>query len=243
MKSLVKSGAQLISQFIPSVAIPIACGPLVGHKFILHAMEGKSGGASVYAGMFEREQTAAFCSTVKIGGVVFDVGANVGYYALLSSTLVGESGRVVAFEPVVRNIHYLHRHVKLNRLRNVTILPTACSDATGATLFSAGRNSAEGHLTQGSEDILSNPVVTVSVDDFVSATRLSPNVLKIDVEGAEHLVLKGASATLEHAKPAVFLSTHSDDLRHQCLEYLAQRGYTHTILSFDRNNPYEFLCT
>lgn len=238
-----RSAVRIASKLMPRVAYPIILGPLTGRRFILHALAGESGGVSVYVGRFEREQTAAFATAVKNGCVVFDVGANVGYYTLLSSSLVGESGRVVAFEPAVRNIHYLHRHVKLNGLRNVTILPAACSDATGATSFSAGRNSAEGHLTQGSDDALSGPVVTVSIDDFVCATRLSPNVLKIDVEGAEHLVLKGASATLEHAKPAVFLSTHSDDLRHQCLTYLAQRGYTHEILSLDRNNPSEFFCT
>jgi FkbM family methyltransferase len=173
----------------------------------------------------------------------FDIGANVGYYTLLSSSLVGESGKVVAFEPWARNIQYLYRHIELNRLANVAVLPAACSDSTGIALFSAGRNSAEVHLTQRTDCEVAGPVVTVSVDDFVTATGLLPDVMKIDVEGAEHLVLKGARATLAKAKPTVFLSTHSEHLREQCLAYLAQHGYRHRIISVDKEDPFEFVCT
>ena len=77
----------------------------------------------VLGGTYEPEQTRAFEELVKPGDTVLDVGAHVGYYTLLSSVLVGASGRVFAFEPNPRNYHYLDQHVYLNRCRNVTTVP------------------------------------------------------------------------------------------------------------------------
>jgi hypothetical protein len=63
----------------------------------------------------------------------------------------------------------------------------------------------------------------------------------VDVEGAEYFVLKGAQVTLKESKPCVFLSTHSAELRENCLKYLAGFGYKIEILSQDKEDPTEFL--
>ena len=89
-------------------------GPLKGAKFILGTLSGSGGGASVYFGMTEPEQTSAFVATLKNGQVFFDVGANVGYCTILGSRIVGSRGRVLAFEPAIRNVTYLYRHSILN---------------------------------------------------------------------------------------------------------------------------------
>ncbi|MEX1027483.1 MAG: FkbM family methyltransferase, partial [Candidatus Paceibacterota bacterium] len=60
---------------------------------------------------------------------MFDIGANVGYYTLLASKLVGRAGTVVALEPAVRNLTFLYRHVALNKADNVRVLPLACADS------------------------------------------------------------------------------------------------------------------
>jgi FkbM family methyltransferase len=73
---------------------------------------------------------------------VFDMGANVGCYTILASRLVGATGRVAAFEPLVRNLSYLHRHKELNRAENVQIVPFAVSNRSGVAKCSAGNVSA-----------------------------------------------------------------------------------------------------
>jgi FkbM family methyltransferase len=196
--------------------------------------------------MSEPEQTSAFVGALKPGQVLFDIGANVGYYTILGSRIVGPKGKVFAFEPVIRNVVHLYQHTVLNKARNVTIISAACSDALSLTMFSAGPNFAMGHMTNDSGletgvNEAAYPVPTVTVDGMVELLGVSPDVIKIDVEGAELSVLKGAKATLRKAKPTVFLSTHSDVLRSTCLEYLKGLGYTYEVLSRDKNAPSEFL--
>lgn len=235
-------GKIVFGKLLPKVSYPVVCGPLRGARFILGALAGECGGASVYFDKVEPEQTGTFVRMVKKGHVVFDIGANAGYYTVLSARLAGPQGRVIAFEPAVRNLAYLYRHVTLNRLTNVTIVPAACSHAMALAFFSQGPNCATGHLGAENER-QGDPVVTVSVDDVAQQLDLLPDIVKIDVEGAEMNVLQGMQATLQKAKPAVLLSVHSEALRHQCLEYLKAFGYTSSALDWKNTDPKEFLLT
>jgi len=227
---------------LPKIAYPVIVGPLRGAKFILGALAGKGGGATVYFNMLETEQTSAFAAVLKKEQVFFDVGANVGLYSILGSRLVGAGGKVIAFEPVVKNLAYLYRHTVLNRSQNVSIISAACSDTVSLSAFAAGPTSAEGHLLNGktsADDFFLVP--TLTVDAVAQKLGLMPDVIKIDVEGAELAVLLGARSTLQQGKPKIFLSTHSDELRLSCLNYLAGLGYAAEVLSLDKDNPSEFL--
>ena len=247
MNNLIRVCARIVfGKLLPRLAYPVIQGPLKGAKFILGTLSGDGGGATVYFNMTEPEQTSAFVDTLKIGQVFFDIGANVGYYTVLGARIVGLHGKVFAFEPVIRNLAYLYQHTVLNKASNVTIISAACSDTLSLTIFSAGLNFATGHMTQNihlDDDAngLLFPVPTVTVDAIVQQLGVSPDVIKIDVEGAEHSVLRGAQATLHKAKPKIFLSTHSDILRSICLEYLKGFGYTCKGLSKNNNTPSEFL--
>jgi FkbM family methyltransferase len=83
-------------------------------------------------------------AALRPGNVFFDIGANVGYYSLLGARLVGPRGRVVALEPVVRNVAFLHRHIVLNKAGNVDrsgrVLGSHCSlrSLTGTTMRPGG---------------------------------------------------------------------------------------------------------
>ncbi|MDP2885470.1 MAG: FkbM family methyltransferase [Ignavibacteria bacterium] len=244
---MIRAGARIVfGKLLPRFAYPVIRGPLKGARFILGTSSGEGGGATVYFNMSEPEQTSALIDTLKNGQVFFDIGANVGYYTILGSRIVGSQGKVFAFEPVIRNLAYLYRHTVLNKASNVTIISAACSDTSSLTIFSAGPNFATGHITNNirletgaSEPAF--PVPTVTVDAIVQLLGVSPDVIKIDVEGAEFSVLRGAQATLRKAKSKIFLSTHSDMLRSTCLEYLRGLGYTYEVLSQDKNTPSEFL--
>jgi FkbM family methyltransferase len=207
------------------MAVPILQGPLKRKRWIA--------GSSIHGcwlGSYEYEKQKVFIKRVKPGDVVFDIGANVGFYTLLASVLVGNEGKVIAFEPLPRNLVYLNRHMKMNHCPNVTIYQYAVSDNTGEACFNASSNPSMGHLSEGGEI----KVKTVALDELILLRDISPpEVLKIDVEGAEDRVLKGAEHTINRHKPIIFLSTHSPKVHHSCCERLKTLKYN--LLALDHN--------
>ena len=135
---------------------------------------------------------------------------------------VGPAGRVVAFEPLPRNLAYLRKHVELNKLGNVDIVEMAVSDGAGTATFDTAGDSYTGRLSNGG----TLSVGTVSLDELVEAGAASvPDVIKIDVEGAEAAVLSGAQRLLRRSRPVVFLATHGDAVRDRCWAKLRELDY------------------
>jgi len=193
--------------------LPILRGPLKGKRWLLATR------LNFFLGTYEPEQTAAFLETVNAGDVVYDIGAHCGYYALLASGLVGQ-GMVFAFEPSPGNVRQLRFHCEANQCANVTILETAISDYSGNARFDNQAGSGVGHLS--ATGAIEVPVTTL---DALVARLPLPTVIKIDVEGEEVAVLEGARQVIAKTKPAIFLSTHGDDLRERCLRFLQEFGY------------------
>ncbi len=240
----------IFGKILPKFPYPVLCGPLRGMRFVLGSAAGKGGGGSVYFNMVERGKTRAFSNILGAGSVVFDIGANVGYYTLLSSKLVGKEGMVLAFEPLVRNLFYLYRHVVLNRVENVLIIPMACSNRLDIANFSMGENCAAGHLegnTMAGETRWGMNrmtfLSTVTVDHVVKHTGIAPDVLKIDVEGAEFEVLQGAYHTLMEKKPVILFAVHSSELLLACTDYLKGIGYVVKTVCGDDEGDMELLAT
>ncbi len=194
--------------------LPILKGPLKGKRWLLATR------INFFLGTYEPEQTDAFVQTVRPGAVVYDIGAHYGYYSLLASQIVGASGQVVAVEPSPRNLLVLRQHIALNGCANVTLVESAVGNHEGEARFDnragsgVGRLSAEGPLT-----------VQLTTMDALARNYPKPDVLKIDVEGAEEAVLWGGRRVLESAKPAIFLSTHGSHLLENCRRTLREFGY------------------
>jgi len=193
-------------------------GPMRGTRWA-PASGGKV--ARLLCGTYEREQTQKFCDVLAEGDILFDVGASVGYYTLLSAKFVGLRGHVVAFEPDPKNIAYLRRHVKANQLSNVSIHEMAVADQEGTARFEFGTGTGTGRLSSGGS--LSVPVT--SLDKFSAEHNLRPTHIKIDVEGAETQVLKGARELLSETHPTIFLSTHGSDVHETCCRLLRELNY------------------
>lgn len=145
------------------------------------------------------EEYRAFKADIAPGDVVFDVGANLGAYSLLFAQWTGPGGHVYAFEPAPEARRGLERHVQLNRVQDrLTVRPEAVSAADGTVQFLAsgprGDNRIAGGAAHGSNRRID--VTTTSIDAFCAAHRVNPTLIKIDVEGAELDVLKGARATI-----------------------------------------------
>ena len=202
--------------FVPGwVRLRVMQGPLAGAKWI------KGSGVNGYwLGSYEAQKQKAFADMLKPGWVVYDLGANAGFYTLIASRRVGESGRVVAFEPAPKNIANLKKHIKINRAKNAAVEAVAVSDTNEEVKFDVYAGGAVGKIS-----VTGIPVRAVRLDDFIREERLPPpDLMKIDVEGAEAAVLRGAENTLKEFKPVLFLATHSNSLRKECLEFLAALG-------------------
>jgi len=173
-------------------------------------------------GSYEPERTEAFINTVKNGHIVYDIGAHMGYYTLIASRLVGPLGKVFAFEPHPYNLRILRRHLELNGLTNCVIIPAAVSDQTGKARFSFGTGTGTGHLADSGEI----EVETVRIDDLMARGELlPPNVIKIDVEGAEIKVLNGAYNTIRTYRPFIFMEIHDTSLLEVSDDLLLPLGY------------------
>jgi FkbM family methyltransferase len=191
----------------------------------------------VVGGSYEPDLTALFVRMIRPGSVIFDIGAHIGYYSLLASTLSGPRGRVVAFEPDPRNLRFLRQHIRMNRLATVDVLPVAAADRQGEAAFEFGTGSGTGRLASHGD----LRVTTTTVDAVAADRGLAPGFLKVDVEGAEARLLEGATETLRSARPVVFLSTHGASVHAASLEILRSADYRFDRIGADPENS-EILC-
>ncbi|HWJ57752.1 MAG TPA: FkbM family methyltransferase [Vicinamibacterales bacterium] len=156
------------------------------------------------------EEYAALRAAVRPGATVIDVGANVGAYTLLFATWAGPDGRVFAFEPATASRTGLVRHLALNGLAGrVTVRSEAVSDGGGTRPFiDAGTHGDNRIVPAGTNG--ASVVPAVSLDDFCADLAPPPDVIKIDVEGAELAVLRGARRTIaaRGASLALFVELH-----------------------------------
>jgi FkbM family methyltransferase len=156
------------------------------------------------------EEYAAFRAAVAPGATVFDVGANLGAYTLLFAQWTGPSGKVVAFEPAPASVAGLRTLVALNDLRDrVEIVEAAVCAAVGTARFASDGSSGANALVDAAHQgrgVISVP--TTSLDAFCDAQALRPDVIKIDVEGEELEVLRGARRTLSIPSVQAFIELH-----------------------------------
>jgi len=205
----------------PKTVLPILRGRMRGMRWV------KGAGAHGYwLGSYEHDKRLAIEDGVKKGSVFYDIGANVGYYSLMAAKLSEPDGQVVAFEPLPRNVAYIHRHVALNKLQQrITVIEAAVSDHCGTAFFDPDISTSKGHVAHEGQ----LEVRLVCIDELVRAGEIPlPDVMKIDVEGAEAEVLRGALQTLQACHPLLYLDTHQREAHEQTVEILKSLGYTIT---------------
>jgi FkbM family methyltransferase len=227
-RTLLGKVIRLPFKILPAGAVVrVLRGPARGKRWIADASA-----HGFWLGYWELENQRRFASRLRPGDVIYDIGAHVGLYTLLSASRVGPKGHVYAFEPFPRNAEYLRRHIELNRLSNCTAVEAAVSDVTGQQYFNPTDHDSAGHLSKSGRVT----VQTLSLDEFVSGPRggRPPNAIKINAEGAEMEVLTGGRRTIMEFAPIIFLSTHSEDLNRDCCEFLLSAGYSIERLASDK---------
>jgi len=156
---------------------------------------------------YEPDVWRALLAELRAGDTFVDVGAFIGLYTVGVALRLSGSGRVVAFEPDGRNFSLLQEHVRLNALEGqVELRQAAVSDKDGRACFLAN-GSAEARLVSDSRDTTTVEVVTL--DRIFAGKRV--DILKVDVEGYEEMVLRGAATLLSESalRPrAVFVEVH-----------------------------------
>ena len=224
-KTIFGRALRLPLQLIPSdTLLPILQGRLRGKTWIAG-----SSNHGCWLGSYEYSKQRIFSAAVRQGDCVFDLGANVGFYSLLASVLVGEGGKVFCFEPVLRNLEFLRRHLELNGIMNCSVWDVAVGRSEGTASFDAGRNQSMGRLTVEGQNAYR--VRTVGLDQLVASDKLPPpNLIKCDIEGGEYDALVGASNVLAKHGPTIFLATHGDKIHQECCRFLADLDYRLTSL-------------
>lgn len=189
-------------------------------------------------GIHEPHNTKVLESVLQPGDFFLDVGAHIGYFSAIASRLVGPSGRVLAIEPLPFILAYLIDVILKNHLENVTILSCALADNHTLTSLSmpVGATSCTS-LRDGLEKTVSvrkAPVLTARLDRIVPLEFWKKlKLVKIDVEGAEHLVLKGATDLLQHWQPPYLICEVTDQWlkemgssAQELITFLETFGYT-----------------
>jgi FkbM family methyltransferase len=192
-------------------------------------------------GGYEQHFADLFRLLVKSGDRCVDVGANVGVHTVRLARLAGPAGRVIAIEPDPDLARRATRNLQLNGLANVRLVNAAASDRAGEmSLYRPGpadTNRARasllphGYLTG---DALTVPVVTV--DEVCGGERVA--LIKIDVEGHEAAVVRGAARTIERDAPAVIFEYAAEllgDDPQPAFGWLTERGYAMFAVCADRH--------
>jgi len=207
--------------------VSIKSGPLRHRKWIFGA-----GLHGCWLGTYELEKQKYLSTRLRPGMIFYDIGANVGFYTLLAAELVGNGGKVYAFEPLPENLAFLRKHVEMNCYTNVEIFDCAVLNYQGQALM----RTEKGPSMASVSDDGSLMVQVCSLDEVVDRGIIDPaDAVKVDVEGAELQVLEGGARFFTKYQPLIFLATHSEEVHQACCKLLDEYGYA--LESIERGKP------
>jgi FkbM family methyltransferase len=237
---------KLTSSFMPPdsriwVNVPAAFGKelalYLDPRFEMHYATGK----------YELPVQQALSAHVHPGAVVYDVGAHIGIVSMFCSQLVGPTGHIFAFEADPENAKHIETHLRRNRLSTISVVPCAVWSSERQLRFaraSAQSSRNQGRVRAESTDLDDDTIVVeaTTLDNFMQ-THLSPTLIKIDVEGGEAEVLRGAEKIFSRSTPVVLCEVHDKQAENDVRRWLADRRYSLQWLESSGAFPRHFLAT
>jgi len=170
-------------------------------KMLVYPLKG-----AIYEDLFLYKKREPLCTdylmhsgVIKEGDAVLDIGANIGYYVLIESQLVGEKGKVYAVEPVRSNFELLEKNVQLNNLKNVSTFQFAFGEKDAKSeIYVTDKSNlcAMNRDAVGGKILFTQEVPMLTVDTFFK-DKAPPDFIRMDVEGYEYQVVKGMAKTLK----------------------------------------------
>jgi FkbM family methyltransferase len=184
----------------------------------------------LFLGGFENKELEIFQSSLDKGSILVDAGANIGLYSIIGSRIVGTTGKVYAFEPSKVTFNLFLKNIELNKINNIIPINMGLGDKTGESLFLSQdlkTGDGEKYISKNgngrsdnneSEGVPFSEVITLdTLDNFQRKNDIKKvDFLKIDVEGYEYYVLKGAENLIRNNPQIIILF--------ECAEHLARRA-------------------
>tara|TARA_R110002096_G_scaffold285073_13_gene478920 strand:+ start:1079 stop:1909 length:831 start_codon:yes stop_codon:yes gene_type:complete len=205
-------------------------GPADGLNYPIQLPQDKQ----IWIGTYEQEFSERLAALIQPGYTCYDIGGYRGYFSGVMSRQGAST--VHTFEPFPENITQINKMVELNPSSKILVHQMALADQTGETEFVVMPESSMGKLGNSNfdsgDDSTEKIQVTIgTIDALIDNGSIAPaNLLKIDVEGAEAMVLKGGQNMIEKFKPLFLIEVHSRKLCKECVEFLAPLGYSFSIL-------------
>lgn len=180
-------------------------------------------------GVYEYWKTKLFFKIVKENMVCVDVGVNKGYYSLLFAKLMKDKGKVLSFEPDPENCYWFRRSILANKYKCIKLYPYALSDKEGTSVFYRGKKSGSGSFFPSKDTTGEILVVkTRRLDNVLKDEGINKvDIIKIDVQGADLLVLKGAERTLksENVRLVMDVDVKTSEERVELFNFLRSCGF------------------
>ncbi len=232
----------LINQFLNNQKFlhTINAGPARGLNYPVCLPDDKL----VWTGTYEVDFSNALAKAVSIGDVCYDIGGFRGFFSGVLASAGAQ--KVYIFEPLPDNCQQIKAVINANpNLSSMNLLDIAVGEQAGEAEFLVMPEASMGKLASSSfqpnaQEHNKISVRIETIDELVQSGQLEkPNLIKIDVEGAEIFVLRGAVNTLRQYKPKLFIEIHSRELARECCFLLTDCGYTVKVL--ETNQPPDFL--
>lgn len=162
------------------------------------------------------------------GDYVIDAGAGVGEYTIAASVTIGRSGKILAVEANSQPFRYLKKNASMNPFKNIVALRAAVAGKNGKLkLFRpAGTSFVDSIIKSWVGKTESYLVRSFTVDTLVKKFGMKKlDILKLDIEGAELVALKGAKKTLSEMRPKIIIETHGKNVHNDVVSFLRKQGY------------------
>jgi len=191
---------------------------------------------------YESDVFQSILNTVKRGQTILDVGSWIGPYTLLFSKLVGHDGKVIAFEPFPLTFKILLDNLEKNNISNVTT-ENICLGSSVGKVGLKGSGKDVSMVTWDETEVLQT-VQCTTIDKYCKDNKIVPDGIKIDVEGAEGLVIEGAKNVIKSHSPWVLLEFHGNLFnkkeRSKCWNKITKSAKE--IIFIDKNSRYNTRC-
>ncbi|PIQ48594.1 MAG: hypothetical protein COW03_09430 [Cytophagales bacterium CG12_big_fil_rev_8_21_14_0_65_40_12] len=248
LKKVLISAFKLLqrSTFKDKTIVEISLSQLIQFKISVNPEFGEVDWYIYQHKIWEKNITKHFTQTVKPNDVVIDIGANIGYFTLLSAMLTGNQGSVHAFEPQKEIYSALTENISLNNLSNVITNNLGLGSKSGTlTLTQMPGNRGGGRILENQvQQGISEKVKVISLDQYVENHQIGEiNFIKIDVEGFEYEVLQGANRVFSKLKPSCLFEFSPDIWKknemdwisksNELLTFFLEKGYNLQDIDFD----------